>query len=167
MKPISYSCLRSFGRYQSRPFVGKHLAELLVSGAGYAEGAGEGFEDGFDLVVVGAAIHGLDVDVGARAAGKALEEVCHQFGLQIADEARAHFCVHSEVRPAAQVNGRDGEGLVHGHDEIAGAQDATLVAERAVKGLAERDADVFNGVVLIDIKIAVAGRAEDRRRHGG
>ena len=66
----------------------QHFAQLLVARAGDAQRAREGLEDGFDLVVVGAAVHGLDVDVGAGAAGEAFEEVGDQFGLQIADERR-------------------------------------------------------------------------------
>ena len=68
---------------------------------------------------------------------------------------------------AAKIDGGDGECLVHGHEEVAGAQDAALVAEGAVEGLAESDADVFDGVVLIDIEIAFAVRGRDRTRHGG
>ena len=143
--------------HQSKSLGGwQHLAKLLVARAGDAQGAREGFEDGFDLVVVRAAVHGLDVDVGARAASEALEEVGHEFGLQVADKARAHFCVDGEGGAAAEVDGGDGERFVHGHEEVAGAQNAALIAERAVEGLAERDADVFDGVVLIDIEIAVA-----------
>ncbi len=43
-----------------------------------------------------------------------------------------------------------------GHEEVAGAENASLVAKGAVEGFAERDAYVFDGVVLIDIEIAVA-----------
>src|SRR5512133_602889 len=54
----------------------------------------------------------------------------------------------------------DAEGFIHRHQEVSGAQDAFLVAEGAVEGFAKRDADVFNGVVLIDIEIAFAGKLE-------
>jgi hypothetical protein len=125
-----------------------------------ARSAREGLEDGFDLVVIGAAVHGLHVDVGAGAAGEALEEIGDEFGLQIADQAHTHLGVDAECRPPAQIHRGDGEGLVHGHEEVAGAQDAALSAEGAVKRLAQGDADVFDGVVLIDVQIAVALEVE-------
>ena len=56
----------------------------------------------------------------------------------------------------AEIDGGDGERFVHRHDEIAGAVDALLVAERAIDSLAERDADVFDGVVLVDVEVALA-----------
>ncbi len=57
---------------------------------------------------------------------------------------------------AGEVDGGDGEGLVHGHDEVAGAEDAALVAEGLRDGLAEGDAGVFDGVVLVDVEVALA-----------
>ena len=135
---------------------GQHLAQLLVARAGYAQRARKGFEDGLDLVVIRAAVHGLHVDVGASAAREALKEIRDQLGLQIADQPRAHLGFDGEGRAAAQIDGGDGEGFVHGHEEVAGAQNAALVAERAVECLAERDAHIFDGVVLVHVEIAVA-----------
>ena len=48
------------------------------------------------------------------------------------------------------------QGLIHGHQKVSRAQDAFLVAQRLVEGLAQRNADVFHRVVLVDIQIAVA-----------
>jgi hypothetical protein len=84
--------------HQSNPLVeGSMSAELLVARAGYAQRAGKGFEDGFDLVMIGAAVHGLHVDVGARAASEALEEIGDELGLQIADQTRAHLGVNGKA----------------------------------------------------------------------
>ena len=124
-------------------------------------------------MVVRTAIHGLDVDVGARAASEALEEVRHQFGLKVAHEAGANLGVNGEGGTAAQVYGCNREGFVHRHEEVPGTQDAALVAQGAIKSLAERDAHVFDGVVLVDVKVAaidddwsglrVVWRTENRR----
>ena len=54
-----------------------------------------------------------------------------------------------------EIDGRDGQRLVHRHDEIPGAVDAALVAERLRHGFAERDAEVLDGVMLIDVEIAL------------
>ena len=58
------------------------------------------------------------------------------------------------MRPAAQVDRRDGQRLVHRHHEVAGAIDAALVADGRQHRFAERDAGVFDGVMLIDVEIA-------------
>ena len=55
---------------------------------------------------------------------------------------------------AAEIDRDHGQGFVHGQDEIAGAVDAFAVAQRLGEQLAEHDADVFDGVVLIDVEIA-------------
>ena len=52
------------------------------------------------------------------------EEVGHELALQIADQAHPHLRVDHRVRTAAQVDGHDGQRLVHRHHEVAGAVDA-------------------------------------------
>ena len=58
------------------------------------------------------------------------------------------------MRPAAEIDRRDRERLVHRHHEVAGAVDAAAVAERLRHRLAERDAEILDGVVLVDVEIA-------------
>ena len=89
----------------------------------------KGFEGGLDFVVVGAAVEDLDVDVGFGAAGEAFEEVGDELGLEVADDGDVDLVVDGVGGAAGEVDGGDGEGLVHGHDEVAGAEDAALVAE--------------------------------------
>ena len=70
------------------------------------------------------------------------------------------------MRPLRSI-GRDAERLVHRHDEVAGAVDAAAVAERGRHRLAERDADVFDGVVLVDVEVAGRAQLAGRSRRGG
>ena len=56
---------------------------------------------------------------------------------------------------AAQVDRHGGQRLFHRQREVAVAADAGLVAERLLERLAQADADVFDRVVLIDVKIAL------------
>ena len=58
------------------------------------------------------------------------------------------------MRPAAQVERDDGQRLVHRHDEVAGAVDAAAIAQRLRHRFAERDAEVLDRVMLIDVEIA-------------
>ena len=55
---------------------------------------------------------------------------------------------------AAEIDRDYGERFIHWHDEVAGAVDSPAVAERFREELAQHDARVFHGVVLIDVKIA-------------
>ena len=64
------------------------------------------------------------------------------------------FVSTTRVRPPAEIDGGDGQRFVHRHDEIAGTIDAAPIAERRPDGFAERDADVFHRVMLIDVEIA-------------
>ena len=60
-----------------------------------------------------------------------------------------------EVGPAGEVDGGLREHLVHRDRRVAVAGDAALVAERLGEGLPERDGDVLDGVVRVDVQVAV------------
>jgi hypothetical protein len=100
------------------------------------------------------------VNVGAGAPRKSVEEVVNEFGLQIAYETRTNFRVNDNGSASAEVDGSNAERFVHGHEEVACSIDSLLVPERAIKSLAEGNADVFDGVVLIDVEVALAGEFE-------
>src|SRR5690348_16349314 len=100
-----------------------------------------------------AAVEDLDVDVGARALGEAVEKVVDEIGFEIADAVDLQLEIDDGVDPAAEVDGGNAERLVHRHDEVAGAIDAAAVAERCRHRFAEGDADVLDGVMLIDVEI--------------
>ena len=70
------------------------------------------------------------------------------------DASGPHLQGDDRVRPAAEVDRRHRERLVHRHHEIAGAIDAAPVAEGLRDRLAERDAEILDSVMLIDIEIA-------------
>jgi hypothetical protein len=68
------------------------------------------------------------------------------------------------VRASAQIDGGDGERLIHRHDEVARSIDPFAIAERLEQRFAERDADIFDCVVLIDVEIPLLPSAPDRSR---
>lgn len=92
--------------------------------------------------------------VGAGAAGKAVEEVMDELGLEIAHEAGADPGFEDNGGSAAEIDGSQPEGFIHRHKEITGAVDSFLVAQGHVECLAQCDANVFNGVVLVNVEIA-------------
>ena len=93
------------------------------------------------------------MDVGACALREAFEEVADQLRLQIADHAHLEPQVDDRVDAAAEIDRRDRQRLVHRHHEVAGPVDAAPRAERRRHRLAERDADVLDGVMLVDVEI--------------
>ena len=58
--------------------------------------------------------------------------------------------------PAAEVDGRARERVVHRHDRVAVASDPGAVAERGVERLAERERGVLGGVVVAGLEVAGA-----------
>ena len=91
----------------------------------------------------------------ARApCAKPSKKSCTSSDCEIADAPDLQAQVDDGVNAAAEIDGRDAERFVHRHHEVAGAVDAAAIAERLRHRLAERDADVLDGVVLIDVEVA-------------
>ena len=74
--------------------------------------------------------------------------------MQVAHQPRANFGIDDCCCASAEVDRRKTKRLIHGHQKIAGAQDSKFVAESVVKGLAQHDADIFHGVMLINVQIS-------------
>src|SRR5258708_30150262 len=110
--------------------------------------------------MVGTAIQHTSMDIGARSAGKAVEEVMNQFSLQIANQTLPYLGVHHGSCAPAKIHRCQSQSLIHRHDEIPCAQNPPLRSQRFVKRLAENDAHVFHGVVLVYIKIALGTQFE-------
>ena len=105
--------------------------------------------------MIRAAVEHLGVQVGAGVIDEAAEEILDQLGLQIADQPHLHPVLVDQRGPAAEIERDHGQRFVHRQHEVAGAIDAPAVAERFGEQLAQHDADVFHGVVLVHIEIAV------------
>src|SRR5277367_1599494 len=94
------------------------------------------------------------MNVSAGGLREALEKVLCQFGFEIANALGAYLAATHAIGAASQIDRCSCEGFVHGHQEIPGAQDASLCTERLEHRFSERDARVLDGVVLIDVEIA-------------
>ena len=100
------------------------------------------------------------MDVRSRTACKTLEEIRHQLALKISNEASADLRVDSERGTTTEVDGGDGESLIHGHQEVSRTQDPSLIAQCAIKGFTQRYTYIFNRMVLVHIEITVALEAQ-------
>ena len=99
-----------------------------------------------------------------------VEELFHQLHVEHADllagdggrvDAVTHPVGFEYVcRAAREVQRHPGEGFVHGHRRVAVAFDAALVAQRLRQGFAQGDAHVFDGVVVVDVGVAVTSDLE-------
>src|SRR4030095_14589078 len=77
-----------------------------------------------------------------------------QIGVEIADASRPNFYIVGKIGPAAQVNHDFGQGLVQRAACLTEATNPMLVSERFFENLAQHEADIFHGVMIIDVKIA-------------
>src|SRR5882762_6645939 len=99
-------------------------------------------------------VKGTQMHVDSGGLCEALKKILDELDLEIADALCRDLCIHHAVGPAAEIDGGDGKCFVHGHEEISGAQDAALRAESSLHGFAERNSDVFDGVMLVHVEIA-------------
>src|SRR5579863_4514936 len=93
------------------------------------------------------------MNIGSSAARETLEEIVHQFGLQITNESCADFRIHDCGGPSAEIDRGHAHGFVHRHEEIPSSQNATLGTKRLVERLSEHDSHIFDRVMLIYVKI--------------
>jgi hypothetical protein len=110
--------------------------------------------------MAGAPVENTGMNVGARATCKAFKKILDQFGLQIADPSYANFCLYDGYGATAKIDGGEAERFIHRHQKISSAEDATTVAESLVESFAESDADVFDGVMLIDVEVSGGNQFE-------
>ena len=105
-------------------------------------------------MVAGTSVKHTEMNIGACAPGKALEEIAHQFHLQISHSRRTDSGIDHRRRASSEIDGGETESFIHGHDKVAGAQNSAAISQRAVEDLAQSNADVFDRVVLVHVQIA-------------
>lgn len=125
-----------------------------------SEGSGDTFEDGFDDMVAIASVVEEDVEIAGCGAGKGLPKFLDEFGVEGADLGRGDFGEEDEVASSAEIDGGGDEGFVHGEDAVSVAADPGFVSQGLSESLSEGDADIFGGVVVIDVEVAGAADME-------
>ena len=111
-----------------------------------------------DHVVRVLAAH-ADVNRGAERLRERTEEMRHELRRQVADAIARELRFEHEERPPAEIDRHLGVRFVHRQQEAV-ALDAAFVAERLAQRLAERQRDVLDRVVLVDVQIARALHVE-------
>ena len=132
----------------------RHALHARVELDRHAQGAAECLECGFRLVVRVVALEIVDVQRDQRVIGEALEEFMHQIDVELADTRAHKVDFQRQSRTAREVDHHARQRFVERHIGVAVTAYAILGAERLDEGLAERDADVLDGVMRVDVQIA-------------
>src|SRR5262245_53014265 len=101
------------------------------------------------------AIKSLDVNVYRGVGCKRLEKLAHERAVETADLCLRKFCLEDKKRPPGNIDRHPRQGFVHGQVHIRKARNPRHVAQGLTQRLAESNAGIFDGVVLIDVKIAL------------
>ena len=105
-------------------------------------------------MVVVLAIEIFDMERDAGGLGESLEPFLEQFRVHLAEFRFRKADLPDQIGPVRAIQRDPGQRLVHRDQRIAIAADALAVAERAVDRLADRDAGILRGVVVVDMEVA-------------
>src|SRR5690606_9237966 len=121
----------------------------------HAQGSPKGLEHGFDLMVGVLATQVVDVQGNHRVVDETVEELFEKIHVEAANIGARVRYFHGQARAAGQIDDHTRQGLIKRDVGMSVTTDAFLVANGFAEGLPQRDADVLNRVVIIDMQVAV------------
>src|SRR5690606_11290742 len=133
---------------------GNPVTHARVDFQRHEQRAAEGLEHRLDLVVGVLPAQVVDVQGYQCMVDEALEELLEQVHIELADHRAGERHVHLQTRAPGEVQRHAGQGRVHRYVGVAVAAQTLLVAHCPGKGLAEGDANIFHGVVIVDVQVA-------------
>jgi len=86
---------------------------------------------------------------------QALEKFPHQVHVKLADHGTGKRHVKDEAGATGQIHHHPRQGFVEGHIGVAVTAQALLVAKSLGQGLADGDADIFSGVMAVNVQVAL------------
>ena len=107
-----------------------------------------------------AAAEVVDVQGHHAVVDDAVEEFFKQVNVKTSDEGAGEVDVVDESGAAGEVDDNAAQGFVKRNVGMTVAADAGFAAQGLFQGLSEYDADVFDGVVVVDVQVAFAGDVE-------
>src|SRR5205085_10532143 len=96
----------------------------------------------------------INVQVAAHGFGERTPEMFGQFDRKIADHLAARLDPIDEIEAPRQIDDRTTQRLVHRHYRRAVTRDAPFVAERLLERLPQSDRDVFDRMMIVNLKVA-------------
>jgi hypothetical protein len=107
-----------------------------------------------------AALKAIDVQCRRCVIGESLEELVDQVDVELANTRTQELDPVLDPGTAGEINNHARQRFVQWHIGVAVAHDALLVAKRLFESLSERDAYVFDRMVIIDVQIAAGADVE-------
>ena len=102
----------------------------------------------------------VDVQRHAGVIDQAVEELGHQVDVELADHRPREIAIEFEPGPAGQIDDDPRQCLVERYVAVTVTGQALLVAPGLGQRLAERDADVLDGVMRVDMQVALGVNVE-------
>lgn len=138
-----------------------HLAFLSLDTSGsHLDGHRESLERTLGPVVVVVTSKAIHMKGEASGLRKALQAVRHHLGAQLAKPFTLEPELDDAIRTVGQVDDGPGERLVKRSVGVAEPSDSGEAAQGLVEGVAEGDAAVFGGVMVVDVEISLAAEGE-------
>src|SRR5262249_36883153 len=130
---------------------------LFADSDGTPQGSRQALEAAFCNMVRIFTVNELNVKGNARILGKCLEKFTEQLSIHLAGLRGWKGRPPDQIRPAGDIEGRTRQRLIHRQIGMGIAGDTALVTERFCNRLAQNDAAIFDGVMLIDMEVSLGG----------
>src|SRR5258708_756897 len=105
--------------------------------------------------MAGSSVQHARVNVGAGSSREGFEQIVYKLRLQIANTQSADLGINYRRGASSEIHRGQTERFVHWHDKITGAQNAAAIAQSTIKNLTQRDPNILNRVMLINIQVAL------------
>ena len=102
----------------------------------------------------------VDVHCDLRVIDKTVKKLTDQIHVKRANACAGKWRIEHQPRPTRKINHHARERLIERHIGVAVTHHAALVANRLREGLPERDTNVLNRVVVIDVRVAIGRHAQ-------
>src|ERR1700679_3419465 len=106
--------------------------------------------------MIRAPIHRLHMNIRLRATRKPIKKVSQQLALKVSNQPHLHFVINYIGHATAQIHCSNRQRLIHRHYKISSSHNALLITQGLTKRLAQRNANILDSVVLIDVKVTNA-----------
>src|ERR1041384_996934 len=135
-------------------FRAQHADDAWVALARLPQRPRRRFERAFEHVMRVAPAQTINVQVAAYSFGERAPEMLGQFDREVADHLPARLDLIDEIETPGQIDDRATQSLIHWHKRRAIARHAMLIAKRLPERCAQRDRNVFDRMMIVNLKIA-------------
>src|SRR5882757_5066608 len=126
-----------------------------IDGDGVAKRTSDAFEARFSNVVAVRAVKRLDMQREPAIASERLEKLAHELSVESADLFGRKLGPEDKKRTPRHVERDPGQGLVHWQETMGVTGQTLLVAKPLGERLAERDANILDCMMIVDMAIAL------------